>query len=319
MTASSIDDDREAHCQGSRPTSVCCNDDTRVFDPPVDSERRAGDHGVSLWMDLDILHPRQEILLVLLQATCKAFETGGVRCWLTGGSLLGALRHGGFIPHDDDVDLECLESDLPRVQALFQEDSASSLSFRLGGWWRQTRVAHVGLRGTDVELDVFLREAELLSLPDFPSESEVFPLAFYDFHGLQVAGPCRPESFLERLYGVDWSSSARVWSHDFNNVHDLAHSPDKVRMSLADYQDLVGLAGYTRPRLPDVGCDLDAALRSIFEPGGAVERLRRVQQATWLDKLRRRNREQSEARSLKLEAGKDDGDKAASDELELAH
>ena len=37
----------------------------------------------------------------------------GVRYWLDGGSALGALRHGGLVPWDDDLDLSILEEDEP--------------------------------------------------------------------------------------------------------------------------------------------------------------------------------------------------------------
>mmetsp|Transcript_86092 Transcript_86092/g.216706 ORF Transcript_86092/g.216706 Transcript_86092/m.216706 type:complete len:315 (+) Transcript_86092:49-993(+) len=258
-----------------------------------------------VWLDLANLRPRQEVLLLLLRAAVAVLEAVAVPCWITGGTLIGALRHHGFIPHDDDIDLECLEIDKGRIAAAFED--STYLTFRSGGRWRETPVAHVGLRNTDVELDIFLREAELAELSDFPSEVEVYPLRRYHFNGLELPGPASPDSFLARLYGSDWANFVRVWSHDFNDIHGLAHDPERVSMALVDYEALVKQAGY---RPPWAGCptlsgkaasaeeELEAAVRALgrlFEPGGPVEKLKAAREVSWLEKLRRKNREQAEA------------------------
>ncbi len=60
------------------------------------------DHTISMAYDIRKL---QLHLLDILQATDKAIRQHGLRYYLTGGTLLGAVRHGGFIPWDDDADI----------------------------------------------------------------------------------------------------------------------------------------------------------------------------------------------------------------------
>ncbi|CAL1154907.1 unnamed protein product [Cladocopium goreaui] len=201
---------------------------------------------VPAWLNPTHLHQQQTALLVLLQATLWRFESAGIPCWLTGGSLLGALRHGGFVPHDDDVDLEAMERDLEKMEVAFDHPM---LVFRRGGRWKATAVVHVGLRATpkdscEVELDIFLREEAMLPDKDFPSAEEVFPLSWLDFHGLKAPAPKDPQKLLDRLYGPDWRSTAKVWSHDFNPFHSLAHDPERVTISLESYMQQVLTAGY---------------------------------------------------------------------------
>ncbi|CAE8620475.1 unnamed protein product [Polarella glacialis] len=47
------------------------------------------------WLDPQCLYDKQTVLLGLLQATLARLEQACVPCWITGGTLLGALRHGG--------------------------------------------------------------------------------------------------------------------------------------------------------------------------------------------------------------------------------
>ena len=59
-------------------------------------------------------------LLELLLAFDKICSERDVRWWLDSGSLLGAVRHKGFIPWDDDLDVCVLGSDYPKIKKSLQ-------------------------------------------------------------------------------------------------------------------------------------------------------------------------------------------------------
>jgi lipopolysaccharide cholinephosphotransferase len=84
----------------------------------------------------------QLIELELLAEVDRICEKRGVRYSVVGGTLLGAVRHKGFIPWDDDVDVgflrpeyekfrECLEDELDYERFYFQ-DHRNTPGYRWG-------------------------------------------------------------------------------------------------------------------------------------------------------------------------------------------
>lgn len=53
--------------------------------------------------------------LDLLRVFLDYCRQHGLRCWVEGGTLLGAVRHKGFIPWDDDLDVAMLREDYDRM------------------------------------------------------------------------------------------------------------------------------------------------------------------------------------------------------------
>lgn len=69
-------------------------------------------------MEDDELRALQMEELNILRAFRRVCEEQGLRYCLTGGTLLGAVRHKGFIPWDDDGDVEMFREDYERFISL---------------------------------------------------------------------------------------------------------------------------------------------------------------------------------------------------------
>ena len=76
----------------------------------------------------------KEIQLELMDELDRVCREQGITYFLAYGSLLGAVRHGGFIPWDDDMDVVMLRADYERLIAGFDEWKSSD-RFSLA-WYR---------------------------------------------------------------------------------------------------------------------------------------------------------------------------------------
>lgn len=57
-------------------------------------------------------------LLKMAEALSNFCNENGIRYYLSGGTLLGAMRHKGFIPWDDDIDINIPRPDCEKLQEL---------------------------------------------------------------------------------------------------------------------------------------------------------------------------------------------------------
>lgn len=76
--------------------------------------------------DLEKLH---EIELEMLKEFHKFCVENDLRYFIIGGTLLGAIRHGGFIPWDDDVDVGMPRRDFEKLKKLWNQNAPEHLRF----------------------------------------------------------------------------------------------------------------------------------------------------------------------------------------------
>jgi lipopolysaccharide cholinephosphotransferase len=87
----------------------------------VSENREDAGQGKPIELTIEQMRARQ---LRLLGAVADHCEAHGLRYYLCAGTLLGAVRHGGYIPWDDDIDLMLPRPDFEKLCASFPTPAA---------------------------------------------------------------------------------------------------------------------------------------------------------------------------------------------------
>jgi len=74
--------------------------------------------------ELRTLQMKMFDILVTVTDIC---DKHNIPYWLSGGTLLGAIRHGGFIPWDDDIDIELLLPDYKQLLKILEKELPNDL------------------------------------------------------------------------------------------------------------------------------------------------------------------------------------------------
>lgn len=77
--------------------------------------------------EIRLMTDTQTRLLEMLRWFDAFCKKNGIEYWLSDGTCLGAIRHEGFIPWDDDIDVAMMREEYLRFEKLFKENDDYAL------------------------------------------------------------------------------------------------------------------------------------------------------------------------------------------------
>lgn len=83
-------------------------------------------------MEIDLTKQVQGLSLEILREVVNVCNRNNIPYFLDGGTLLGAIRHGGFIPWDDDVDISIPISEMETFAKFAEQELPPNMYVDLG-------------------------------------------------------------------------------------------------------------------------------------------------------------------------------------------
>ena len=151
----------------------------------------------------------------------KTLLTMKARVWITGGTLLGAVREGDFIINDDDVDMDMIEDEFLAIMYDIK------LAFVNAGYvvrLKDTKNPKMSVYKSGFKLSIgALKPAgKWLTRPIQKYPRRLFSEEhFMTFKGVQCLVPFPPEEYLEHVYGSNWTVPITSENDDITDYHSI--------------------------------------------------------------------------------------------------
>lgn len=170
----------------------------------------------------------QEQLKVYFKDLDDICTENNIEYWADGGTLLGAVRNNGIIPHDDDGDICMYEPEFNKFKNIIEKDypqyviySTDGLLFKL----MRREYPYVWIDIFFVEnhetlVRYKIRRHRSVWPKFYHQKTDVFPLQRIAFEDMMIWIPNNPIPYLERGYGSNWKTPMVV-----HTKHTPIHIP----------------------------------------------------------------------------------------------
>ena len=168
------------------------------------------------------------VLSDLMKKVSLVFEKNKIKYFIQGGTLLGAVREGDFIKHDDDIDLGVFKDDYERI--IFSKNVQDDFKKHGIKVSVSKDVELVKLKFDNVEHEIFIDvfqyrytgnnkvhynyDVHKKAWPNgWFNHDDIINLTYYKFRDMILPGPKNPEEYFVRHYGEDWRIPRKTHNH----------------------------------------------------------------------------------------------------------
>ena len=174
------------------------------------------------------------IIIDMLKELDRICNKYNIKYWAVCGTLIGAIRHKGFVPWDNDVDLGVMDTDFKKLCKILKKELTGNYKLVLRddpskgknrywngayskpGVYPEAKIFYsidsvpfiaknnsVIKEKPVIDLFLFVKKNNMITMPHFPmkySLNEIFPLKRLKFGKINISVPNQYKKFISKQY-----------------------------------------------------------------------------------------------------------------------